>query len=122
MRDYKNIKAYQLAESLVIEIYKITKKLPKEELYGLTSQIRRAAVSVSANIAEGASRRHKRDYLQFLYIARGSLAEVECLIRLANKLEYLSDNDFKNIGELRNEVAKTLYGLITAVEAETKGL
>jgi four helix bundle protein len=62
MRDYKNIKAYQLAEELVLEIYKVTKSFPKEELYGLTSQLRRAAVSVPANIAEGASRNHQRDY------------------------------------------------------------
>jgi four helix bundle protein len=61
MRDYKNIKAYQLAEELVIEIYKKTKTFPKEELYGLISQLRRAMVSVPANIAEGASRNHKRD-------------------------------------------------------------
>lgn len=77
MRDYKNIKAYQLADDLVVEIYKATRNFPKQEQYGLTSQLRRAALSVPTNIAEGASRKHKPDYLHFLYIARASIAEVE---------------------------------------------
>lgn len=118
MRDYKNIKAYQLAEELVVQIYKVTKTFPKEELYGLTSQLRRAAVSVPTNIAEGASRNHKRDYLQFLYISRGSVAEVECLLQLGYKLGYLEDKQYRQIEGQRNEIAKTLFGLIRAVESE----
>ncbi|MBN1688104.1 MAG: four helix bundle protein [Candidatus Omnitrophica bacterium] len=85
MRDYKKIKAYQNAEKLALEIYSVTKRFPKEELYGLVSQLRRAAVSVTANIAEGASRQHKKDYLNFLFMARGSVSEVECLLTLSNK-------------------------------------
>jgi four helix bundle protein len=88
-------------------------------LYGLTSQIRRAVVSVPANIAEGASRQHKRDYLQFLYIARASLAEIECLLRLANRVEHLSEIDFERINKTFGKLAKTLYGLIASVEKET---
>ena len=122
MRDHKNIKAYQLAEELVVEIYKATKTFPKEELYGLTSQLRRAVVSVPANIAEGASRNHKRDYLQFLYVSRGSLAEVECLLQLGYKLDYLDEKKNKQIEGKRDELAKTLFGLIRAVESEVKGL
>jgi len=122
MRDYKNIKAYQLAEELVVEIYKTTKVFPKEELYGLTSQLRRAVVSFPANIAEGASRNHKRDYLQFLYVSRGSLAEVECLLQLGHKLDYLDEKKFRQIEWKRDELAKTLFGLIRAVESEVKGL
>ena len=74
MRDYKNIKAFQLADNLAVEVYKVTKKFPREETYGLVSQLRRAAVSVPANIAEGASRQHLKDYANFLYIARGSFS------------------------------------------------
>jgi len=122
MRDYKNIKAYQLAEELVIEIYKKTKTFPREELYGLISQLRRAMVSVPANIAEGASRNHKRDYLQFLYVSRGSLAEVECLLQLAYKLGYLEEKEHRKLAGQRDDVAKTLFGLIRAVEGEIKGL
>ncbi|MFH1386488.1 MAG: four helix bundle protein [bacterium] len=122
MRDYKNIKAYQLAAELVIEIYKVTKAFPKEEIYGLTSQLRRAAVSVPTNIAEGASRNHKRDYLQFLYISRGSLAEVECLLQLGYKLDYLDENKHRQLAGCRDELAKMLFGLIRAVESEVKCL
>jgi len=118
MRDYKKIKAYQIADKLVIEIYKITKKFPKEELYALTSQIRRAAVSIPTNIVEGASSQYKRQYLRFLYISRGSIAETEYLLHLANRLGYLDNNEFEKMDILRRETAKILFGLITSVEKE----
>ena len=70
MRNYKNIKAYQLADELVQQVYIKTKSFPREEMYGVTSQLRRAIVSVPCNIAEGASRKHKKDYLHFLYISQ----------------------------------------------------
>lgn len=118
MRDYKNIKAYQLADSLVIEVYKTTKSFPKEETYGLISQLRRAAVSVPTNIAEGASRQHTKDYANFLYIARGSLVETEYLLCLSNKLGYLGNQSFEIIDISRKNAAKTLFGLIEAVTKE----
>jgi four helix bundle protein len=116
MRNYKNIKAYQLADKLVVEIYKVTKQFPKEELYGLVSQMRRAAVSIPTNIAEGASRQHEKDYLHFLYIARGSAAEVEYLSGLADKLGYLNHRDHEQISLKAEEVAKVLVGLIRAIQ------
>ena len=82
-RDFRKIKAWELADALVISIYAITKSFPKEELYGLCSQIRRSAVSVPSNIAEGAGRNHKKEYLNFLYIAKGSLAELDYLCCLS---------------------------------------
>jgi four helix bundle protein len=118
MRDYKNIKAFQFSDNLVVEIYKATKDFPKEEIYGLTSQLRRAAVSVPTNIAEGASRQHKKDYLHFLFIARGSLAETEYLLHLANRLNYFADKKFEQISGIQQESAKTLYGLIQSVQKE----
>jgi four helix bundle protein len=121
LRDYKNIKAYQHADDLTVEVYKVTKSFPKEELYGLVSQLRRAAVSIPANIAEGASRQHKKDYLHFLYIARGSIAETEYLLHLANRLEYLDGITFDKIYYLKEEAGKTLFGLIGSVEKESKG-
>ncbi|MDP2939970.1 MAG: four helix bundle protein [Candidatus Omnitrophota bacterium] len=120
MRDYKNIKAYQFADDLAVEVYKITKDFPKEELYGLTSQLRRAAVSIPTNIAEGASRQHKRDYLRFLYIARGSSAETEYLLHLSHRLGYLSNEKFDKIDGLKQEAVKTVFGLISSVEKETR--
>jgi four helix bundle protein len=120
MRDYKKIKAYQLADELCVAIYKATKEFPKEELYGLTSQVRRAAVSVAANIVEGASRNTAKDYCHFLYIARGSLAELQYLISLSVQLGYLGLDKSKNLVEKAENAAKTLFGLITSVQAEVK--
>ena len=122
MRDYKNIKAYQLADNLTMEVYKATKHFPKEELYGLTSQLRRAVVSVTTNIVEGASRKHKPDYLHFLYMSRGSIAETEYSLHLANGLKYLSDSEFKQLDKPRQETAKTLFGLIESVGKEVKNV
>ena len=85
MRDYTKIEAWRLADDLTVEIYEHTKSFPKEELYGLTSQLRRAAYSVPANIVEGSSRESKRDYLHFLYIARGSLSETQYFIHLCQR-------------------------------------
>lgn len=120
MRDYKKIKAYQLADEFVINVYKVTKGFPKEELYGLTSQMRRAVVSIPANIVEGSSRQHKKDYLNFLYISRASLAETEYLLHLSSILGYLDQKSFDTIDNIKQDVAKTLFGLITAVEKELK--
>lgn len=118
MRNYRNIKAYQLADQLVVEIYKISRFFPRDETYGLTSQLRRAAVSVPTNITEGASRQHKKDYLQFLYVSRGSLAETGYLLELANKICYMDEKQFNTIDTLRQDTAKTLFGLIQSVEQE----
>ena len=85
-RDFKKIKARQHADDLAVTVYIKTRNFPRDELYGLTSQLRRAAVSVAANIAEGSSREHKKEYLNFLYIARGSISEVEYLLHLSNRV------------------------------------
>ena len=119
-RDYKKIKAWQHADNLVIAIYDKTKSFPKEESYGIVSQLRRAAISVPANIAEGASRKHKKEYLHFLYIAKGSLAETEYLLHLSHKLQYLQKSDYTKLEALRKETAKTLQGLIKSVEKEAR--
>lgn len=118
MRNYKNIIAYRLADDFVLVLYKATKDFPREETYGLTSQLRRAAISITANIVEGASRQHKRDYLNFLFISRASAAEVECLLSLSYRLGYLEKAEFdKLVGFLVN-ISKTLSGLIDSVRKE----
>ena len=99
-------------------VYSKTRSFPKEELYGITSQLRRAAVSVPANIADGASRAHKKEYLHFLYIARGSIAEAEYLLHLSKRVGYLQDDEYKKVEDLRKETAKTLQGLINSVKEE----
>ena len=117
-RNYRNIKAWQHADNLALSVYSKTKSFPREELYGITSQLRRASVSVPANIAEGANREHDKEYLNFLYVARGSIAEAEYLLHLSRRLGYLNDEEYKQLEDLRKEAAKTLYGLITAVKKD----
>ena len=120
VRDFKNIKAWQHAYDLCVLAYCKTRSLPKEELYGVTSQLRRSVVSVPANIAEGANREHKKEYLHFLYIARASLAETEYLLHLSNLLGYLHNDNYKDVERVREETAKTLQGHINSVRKETK--
>jgi four helix bundle protein len=118
-RDFKNIKAWQYADDLVILVYSKTQSFPKEELYGITSQLRRAVISVPTNIAEGASREHKKEYLHFLYIAKDSIAEVEYLLHLSRRVGYLEDDEYKQLEDRRQEAAKTLHGLINSVKKDT---
>ena len=99
-------------------VYAVTMNFPKEELFGITSQLRRAAVSVPANIVEGANREHKKEYLHFLYIARASMSETEYFLHLSRRLEYLQDESYNKVDELRKEAAKTLQGLINSVKKE----
>src|SRR6266480_2941606 len=93
MRDYTKIEAWRFADDLTVAIYERTRLFPKDEVYGLTSQLRRASYSVPANIVEGSSRNSKKDYLHFLYIARGSLSETQYFIHLSRRLDYLSLKD-----------------------------
>jgi four helix bundle protein len=93
MRDYTKIEAWKLADDLTVAVYERTRSFPREEIYGLTSQLRRAAYSVPANIVEGSSRESKKDYLHFLYIARGSLSETQYFIHLAFRLGYLAEGE-----------------------------
>jgi len=118
MRDYKKIIAYQLADELALSVYSITKKFPKDELYGLTSQIRRASVSIPANIVEGARRASKKEYLQFLYISQSSLSEVEYYIHLAYKLNYIDDAEYNKLNDQCSKTFSKLYGLIESVRKE----
>ncbi len=118
VRDYTKIKAWQLADDLTVAIYKATKTFPKDEVYALTSQIRRAAYSVPANITEGSSRSSHKDYLHFLHIARGSLSETRYFIHLSERLGYLTTEQAQNLAKQAEEASKTLVGLILAVEKE----
>jgi len=118
MRDYKKIVAWQRADELTISIYATTKDFPREEIFGLTAQIRKASYSVAANIAEGAARESKREYLHFLYIARGSLAETEYFLHLAHALGYLSDAQYCDKTTQCNRAFGTLAGLIKSVQKE----
>jgi len=114
VRDPHKLKAFELADKLAVQVYQETRSFPKEELFGLVSQMRRAAVSVPSNIAEGCGRTTEKEYLQFLSIAYGSLKELEYQISLATKLKFL-----ENISELAavaDETARVLNGLINALK------
>jgi four helix bundle protein len=119
MRDYSKIEAWKLADDLTVVVYERTRTFPREEIYGLTSQLRRASYSVPANIAEGSSRESKRDYLHFLYIARGSLSETQYFIHLAARLGYLSPDEANEFQSQTKSTFGCLHGLIQAVEKET---
>jgi four helix bundle protein len=118
MRDYTKIETWKLADDLTVAVYERTRSFPKEEVYGLTSQLRRASYSVPANIVEGSSRDSKKDYLHFLYIARGSLSETQYFIHLAARLGYLSSEEAVRLHEQTKLTFGCLHGLIRAVEKE----
>src|SRR5437868_12515307 len=118
MRDYTKIEAWRLADDLTVAIYERTRMFPKEEMYGLTSQLRRASYSVPANIVEGASRESRKDYLHFLHIARGSLSETQYFIHLASRLRYLNAEETQRFHEQTKQVFGCLHGLTRAVERE----
>lgn len=111
-QSYKDLIVWQKSMDLAIEIYKITKHFPKEEVYVLTSQMKRAAISIPSNIAEGSKRGSRKDFCHFLYNSFGSGAELETQIELAKRLEIVSGNEFKKIDELLNEIMRMLNKFI----------
>lgn len=110
--EYKDLDVWKKSRLLNKSIYSITKSFPKEELYGLTSQIRRSSVSISSNIAEGCGRNTPKDSLRFLYISRGSLFELESQVYVSFDLEYISSQEFNNILKLIVDCKKVLNGFI----------
>lgn len=118
MRDYTKIEAWKMADDLAVEVYQATRRFPKEEIYGLTSQLRRSGYSVAANIAEGSARESTKDYLHFLFIARGSLTEAQYFVHLAHRLNYVSETDYKSLTPKIKSAFARLHGLIKAVQDE----
>ena len=116
LKNYKELKVWQKSYQLCLEIYSITKGFPKDEQYGLTSQIRRAAVSLPSNIAEGYGRKTTPDYLRSLYIAYGSCCELETQILLAGDLGYIKDTNIKELLATIGDVERMLKALIRALE------
>jgi four helix bundle protein len=121
INSYKDLIVWQKAMDIAVEVYKITAaKFPKEEIYGLTSQVRRAAYSISLNIAEGHGRSTTKSYLSFLRISRGSLNELESGIILASRLGFISEIEVKKLHETINEEMKMLVSLIKVLESKIK--
>jgi len=118
MTNYKNLEAWKKSMELVKEGYILLKTYPKEELYALTSQTKRAAISVPCNIAEGIGRNYKKDTVQFLHIARGSIYELETLLDIAKMTNTLTEEKFNPVSNLSDECIRILNGLINYFETE----
>lgn len=112
VRTYRDLVVWQKSMQLVTQIYLITKHLPKEEVYGLVSQIRRCCISIPSNIAEGYGRNSKNDYIRFLQIASGSLYELQTQLEICLNLNYLSKKSFEEIFEQSREIERMLSSLI----------
>lgn len=112
MRDHTKLRAFELADEMAVLIYKMTKKFPKDELFGLTSQMRRSGVSVPSNIVEGCARGSQGDYLRFLEIAFGSLKELHYQFTLANRLGYVKEPEISDCQLKLIETEKVLGALI----------
>ncbi|NMA14315.1 MAG: four helix bundle protein [Clostridia bacterium] len=114
--DTTKLIVWQKSHELVLKIYEITKGFPKDEMFGLTSQIRRAAVSVPSNIVEGKARGSNKEYKRFLLMARGSLEEVKYQLLLARDLKYIDDNTYKVVLRMAEDVGRLLNGLMVSLD------
>jgi four helix bundle protein len=116
LKNYQDLIVWQKSYNLCLEIYKLTKNFPKEEMYTLTNQLRRSSISIPSNIAEGYGRKSTQDYMRFLYIAYGSSCELETQILLSGDLGYIKEGITSSIKENIREVERMLKGLIKSLE------
>jgi four helix bundle protein len=119
MKTYQNLRVWQMGVDLVVLIYKITNSFPNAERFGLTSQIRRAAISIPANISEGYYRGHKQEYARFLKIAFASGGELETHLVIAEKLDFLQQENHRKITETLSQIMKMLHKLIKILESKS---
>jgi len=117
MSGFRQLAVWQKSYDLTLKIYTYSVSFPNEERYGITSQLRRAAYSVPSNIAEGYERSHRKEYLQFLHIAKGSLGEIETFLMLCRDLKYLKDENYQDLESQRAEIGKMLKGLIVSLSS-----
>jgi four helix bundle protein len=118
--NYRDLIAWQKAKTLALNVYRCTRRFPKDEIYGLSSQMRRAAVSVPSNIAEGKGRYSQKEFVQFLYHARGSLLELETQLSIARDLEYIDLLVFETLESETEELGRILNGLINRFQVSTQ--
>jgi four helix bundle protein len=115
MQTHKNLQVWQKSISFVTEVYDRTKSFPKEEIYCIVSQMRRAAISIPSNIAEGGARRNTKEYIQFLYVALGSAAELETQFIIASNLGFYKSEEAMNLQKNLTELIRMLTGLIKSL-------
>jgi four helix bundle protein len=111
-----NLEVWKVAHQLTIQVYKITEVFPKSEQFGLTSQVRRSVSSVPTNIIEGQARQYKKEFIQFLYISKGSLEETNYYLFLAKDLGYITEEEYKGLFELCTRIKMMLYKLIKSLQ------
>lgn len=116
IKSFKDLKIWQKGIEIVKEVYELTKFFPKEELYGLTSQIRRSAISVPANVAEGFKRYHNKEYKQFLHIALGSVAELETELIITKELDFISESQLASLSEKIDHISKMISSLLKKLD------
>ncbi len=119
LKSHKDLDAWKRAIDLSAEVYRLSSSFPKEEIYGIPSQMRRASVSIASNIAEGAARRTDKDFVHFLHMALGSASELDTQIEIVNKVGYADTIAMKELQNTVGVVSKMLYGLIRSVEKKT---
>ena len=118
MKTHKDLDVWKRSIEIVTSIYQITKSFPKEEIYGLTSQIRRSAISVPSNIAEGAARNHKNEFKQFLYISLSSCSELNTQLTIAQNLNYIDSVGCNALLDELDIISKMLQGLIKSIDKQ----
>lgn len=116
MQRFTELRVWQRSHALALDVYRITATFPEAERFGIISQVRRAAVSIASNIAEGAKRQSRREYVRFLNVAEGSLAETESLLRLSHDLGFAEDAVVDDLVKEAEEIARMLHGFRQAVE------
>jgi four helix bundle protein len=121
VKSYKDLTVWQKSVSLSLSVYKMTNRFPDAEKFGLTGQIRRAATSIPANIAEGWGRGSTKEYIQFLLVGRGSLMELDTHVLIAHRLGYLAEDQFDTLQKSIEEIGMMLNGLIRALKARHLG-
>jgi len=116
IKSFKQLNIWQKGIEIVKDVYLLTKKFPKEELYGLSSQMKRAAISIPSNVAEGFKRYHNKEYSQFLYIALGSIGELETQIIIAQELGFITKEELNNISEKIDHISRMISSLINKLK------
>jgi len=116
IKPHKRLEVWKKAIDLTVDVYKHSEKFPKTEIYGLTSQIRRAAVSIPSNVAEGAARQTRKEFINYLHIAQGSLSELDTQLVIANRLEYIPGATYKEVESEIETISKMITGLIKSLK------